>query len=198
MANIVVSWIPVDFDINSPDWLLRNHLSRIFTLHSGIQRVFIDPAHEGTIGVVWSSDASTVPVSYLDNLRSWTFNDVLRPAANNSDNNSNTNQGSNSWNYSELRDIPRNSQNVITMNNIQDGNRMINFHDRYRYGQFFKKSTYNSLPRTPETNFMKVNPFTREPIDENYVRPYTARIVGGYSRKNIKRRKNTRRKRNYS
>ncbi len=62
------------------------------------------------------------------------------------------------------------------------------------------KSTYNALPKTAATQFQKLNPMTREPIDENYVQPYTARIVGGtrriqWRRQQRKRNRTNRRRR---
>ncbi len=185
MATIAVSWIPIVFDTHAPEWILRNHLRHIFNTNpAGIQRVFIDPMREGVVGVVWSSDVSTLPASHLEGLRSWTYADITRPV---NQNNENENENNNDWNYSERRNIPRNSHNAITMDEIRDGDLMVNFHDRFQYGDYFKKTTYDALPRTAATNFKKLNPMTREPIDEDYVRPYTARIVGGGKRKRTMR-----------
>ena len=186
--DIAVSWIPVEFSLNAPDWILRNNLKRMFTLNLGIKRVFIDPTHPGAIGVVWSS-ATVLPESYLDGLRTWTYRELENPIANETET-----ENENEWNFSEHRNIPRNSHNAVTMNDIQNGNRMVNFHGRYGYGNYFKKSTYNSLPMTPETEFRKLNPITREPIDENYVQPYTARVVGGRKTQNRRRKTLRRRK----
>jgi hypothetical protein len=89
----MATWIPVDFDIFSPDWLLRNHLSRLFTTNPCIRRVFIDPERPNVVGITRTTD---IPPTMV-NLRSWTYFDLHRPVQNNSNN-----ESTNGWNFSEI------------------------------------------------------------------------------------------------
>lgn len=86
------------------------------------------------------------------------------------------------------RVIPRGSLNAITMEPIQDGNRLVNFRRNERtfesnHGQFYKRGTFLQLNK---------NPFTRRPIQDPTI--YNAQIAaeGGRRRRRTVRRKRTR------
>jgi hypothetical protein len=68
------------------------------------------------------------------------------------------------------RNIPAGSTNSVMMNAIEDGNIMANFHDEFSHGRYYKKSTYNALPKP------KKNPYSRIPITSKT--NYKAKIVG--------------------
>ena len=93
------------------------------------------------------------------------------------------------------RNIPSGSENSITYANLKDGNAMVNFHNEYTKGRYFKQSTYNNLPSN-QASGKKISPFTRRLI--NGITRYTARIVAGGKRrklKTMKRRKGLKRTR---
>lgn len=56
------------------------------------------------------------------------------------------------------RNIPEGSNNTITMNAIHNGNEMVNFHNEYAVGRYYKRHTYNMLPNP------KINPYSRAHI----------------------------------
>lgn len=65
--------------------------------------------------------------------------------------------------------IPENATNIIMWNNIQDGDRMINFHtERNKFKRYYKNS--NEMKKVLKKG---VNPFTKEQIKT--IRRYTAR-----------------------
>ncbi len=68
------------------------------------------------------------------------------------------------------RNIPSDSSNTISYDNIKEGNTMVNFHDEFKQGRYYKKNTYDKLKE-------KINPYTRVPITETT--EYKAHIVGG-------------------
>lgn len=68
------------------------------------------------------------------------------------------------------RNIPPDSSNAISYDNIKEGNVMVNFHDEFKQGRYYKTNTYDKLKE-------KINPYTRVPITE--VKAYKAHIVGG-------------------
>jgi ankyrin repeat protein len=68
------------------------------------------------------------------------------------------------------RNIPSDSSNTISYDNIKEGNAMVNFHDEFKQGRYYKKNTYDKLKE-------KINPYTRVPINETT--EYKAHIVGG-------------------
>jgi hypothetical protein len=83
------------------------------------------------------------------------------------------------------RPIPAGSRNVVSMNTIRNGNRMVDFQGEYSRGRYYTQSTYNQLSEP------KRNPFSRERI--TYKTQYKARVppvTGG--RKTRKGRKGVR------
>jgi hypothetical protein len=69
--------------------------------------------------------------------------------------------------------VPRGAMNQITFDEILNGNTMTNFHDERSFGRYYKKRTYNAMPKP------KKNPVTRRNIRNENVKHYTARITGG-------------------
>jgi hypothetical protein len=94
----------------------------------------------------------------------------------------NNNSNKNNKNIEHIR-IPNSSEDAITMNAIEEGNRMVNFHGEKNMGRYYKKSTFNSLKRT--------NPYTRRKILPANRTNYIATFKGGKRRS--KRRRATRR-----
>lgn len=85
------------------------------------------------------------------------------------------------------RNIPRNSENVLTMEPIANGNIMVNFQGEFGRGRYYKKSTYNSMPK-------KINPFTRNAINQR--NEYKAKVGGrGKSRSNTRKTRKTQKSR---
>lgn len=72
-----------------------------------------------------------------------------------------------------FRNIPKgnNAINAIMHEPIEEGNMMANFNGEYGWKRYYKKSTYNELPKP------KKNPTTRVPITS--VSYYKAHLVGG-------------------
>ncbi len=93
--------------------------------------------------------------------------------------------------FNTYRNIPKNSTNAVTLNDITNGNMMVDFHNRYSYGNYFKKNTYNSLPSNNESE-SKLNPITRQPIKYSNLQGYKARIVGGHRKSRVTRIRRTR------
>jgi hypothetical protein len=79
-----------------------------------------------------------------------------------------------------LRNIPRNSENILTKEPITNENIMVNFQGEFGHGRYYKKSTYNRMVH-------KINPFTRNPINKR--NEYKAKVGGRKSRKSRKLRK---------
>lgn len=65
--------------------------------------------------------------------------------------------------------IPKGSEDAITFEEIKEGMPMVDFHDRFRRGQYFKESTFNSLRGR--------DPFDRQRINPRSVKQYRAEIV---------------------
>jgi hypothetical protein len=63
--------------------------------------------------------------------------------------------------------LPANATNAITMNELAEGNLLVNFHNESKMGRYYKKNTYNSLPR-------KKNPYTRKNILDADIKTYIA------------------------
>lgn len=210
-SDIFISYIPApEFEGTGPDWIVKNRLRAFITDIPGIQQAFVDPSYPETVGVVWRSQPNSVrgrevthvsvqsvPSTYLDDLKSWTYEEIFGrpqpaplteysapapPMEYNSE-----------LRFDSYRNIPNNSTNAITFNDIKNGNLMVNFHNRYSHGNYFKKSTYNSLPVNENTGLRR-NPITRQPIEDENLQPYKARIVGGYRKKTRTRRRMKRRK----
>jgi len=59
--------------------------------------------------------------------------------------------------------------NRITYDPIEENNMMVNFNNEYKYGRYYKKSSYNLLPEP------KKNPFTGKKITKT--RTYKAKLV---------------------
>jgi hypothetical protein len=78
-----------------------------------------------------------------------------------------------------FRDVPRGTQNIITSNNIEEGNNMVTWGQNLLLDdpRYYKKSTFKSLP-------VKLDPFTREPIRNET--EYRAHLVGGRHKKTRK------------
>jgi ankyrin repeat protein len=70
----------------------------------------------------------------------------------------------------QVRNIPKNATNAIMLNDIAEGDEMVNFHGESGHGRYYKKSSYNALPS-------KVNPYTRTPIAPTNVARYKAHLV---------------------
>jgi hypothetical protein len=74
------------------------------------------------------------------------------------------------------RTLPRGAENLISRNNIRVNNAMVNFQGESGYGRYYKRNTFNALPRNAEG--FKSNPATRARITQNNVVGYTANISG--------------------
>lgn len=81
--------------------------------------------------------------------------------------------------------IPRGSTNVISLDDIEEGDEMVNFHGEHGYGRYYKKASFNGIPITYPSRFKK-NPTTRANITQRNVRKYKAHLVGGKKRKTRK------------
>jgi hypothetical protein len=79
-----------------------------------------------------------------------------------------------------VRNIPSGSTNVISYDEIEDGDKMVNFHGEYDYGRYYKRSTFNAMPR-------KINPMTTEPVRKRNIVDYTAHIVPAGARRSSRR-----------
>jgi hypothetical protein len=92
-----------------------------------------------------------------------------------------------------FRDVPRGTQNIITSNNIEEGNNMVTWGQNLLLDdpRYYKRSTFERLNG-------KLDPFTRQPI-RNETR-YQAHLVGGRHKKTRKakaRSKTSRRMRRF-
>lgn len=74
----------------------------------------------------------------------------------------------------EKRKLPTGSEDAVTMEEIKPGDILVDFHDEYKNGRYYKKSTFTKLNGK--------NPFTRKAISE--YKNYTA---GGKRRRKINR-----------
>jgi hypothetical protein len=54
----------------------------------------------------------------------------------------------------EEREIPINATDLITNEEIENGDIMVNFDDEFEYGRFYKQSTFRRFPN-PKTNPLK-------------------------------------------
>lgn len=80
----------------------------------------------------------------------------------------------------KIRPIPKHAQAQISLNDIQPGNEMANFHDEYLYDRFYKAEDVEQLLKTTAQN-----PFTREPLREVNVQSYYASINGNIGERSI-------------
>lgn len=88
------------------------------------------------------------------------------------------------------KEIPPNTQNSITYENIKSGNTLIDFHNESNKGRYYKQKTFNSFP-IKNTHKRKENPFTRKPIETTNI--IKIKVIGGAKKnktKKIHKRKN--------
>jgi hypothetical protein len=84
------------------------------------------------------------------------------------------------------RNIPKGTLNAVMMDEIVNGDDMVNFHDESKFKRFYRKNTYNSLSGAEGR---KKNPFTPDRIiHESDVVRYRANVKGGGSRRSGSRR----------
>jgi hypothetical protein len=78
-----------------------------------------------------------------------------------------------------FRDVPRGTQNIITSNNIEEGNNMVTWGQNLLLDdpRYYKKSTFKSLRN-------RLDPFTRQAIQNET--EYRAHLVGGRHKKTRK------------
>lgn len=89
-----------------------------------------------------------------------------------------------------VQNVPRESENLISRDDIEENDEMVDFQGERAVGRFYKKNTFNSLEHKP-ANGKKVNPFTRIPI-EAAVNTYRAHLVGGKKKLKSKKAKKSR------
>ncbi len=87
--------------------------------------------------------------------------------------------------------LPASASNAIVFNKIQEGNNMIDFHDEYKYGRYYKQSTYNDYIKPT-----RENPFTRKSLSSKNIQRYKAKFSGGKRTKRTQRKNNKSRQRN--
>lgn len=86
------------------------------------------------------------------------------------------------------RTLPKNAENVVSKNTIQQNTNMVNFHGESGYGRYYTRNTFNALPRNGQG--FKSNPATRAQINSANVVSYKANIANeGGKRKYKKTRK---------
>lgn len=82
--------------------------------------------------------------------------------------------------------IPKGQTDIITMDEIEDGTRMVDFHDeREKYHRYYTEETYNKL-------VVKNNPHTKKPIRYIDITFYTAELDPSLTVQEGGRRKRTR------
>ncbi len=81
-----------------------------------------------------------------------------------------------------MNTLPKNAENAIMGNKIEEGNRMVNFHNERNFGRYYKERTYNALPH-------KKNPYTKKNIRNSNAVRYIAHVKKRKSRKNSYRKK---------
>jgi ankyrin repeat protein len=85
----------------------------------------------------------------------------------------------------ERKIAKNNATNILSMQNIETGTNMINFHDEFKHGRYYTKNTFNRLPiknvlvGNDEYMEAKENPTTRQAIDPVNIRRYKAVVSGG-------------------
>jgi hypothetical protein len=77
------------------------------------------------------------------------------------------------------RIIPAGSEDVVSKDDIQSGDTMIDFHDEYKHGRYYKETTFYNLNNT--------NPITRQPIITHS--KYTAKVTSGGRRRTRKQKR---------
>lgn len=91
------------------------------------------------------------------------------------------------------RNVPANATNVVSLQNIENGTNMVNFHDEFDHGRYYTKNTFDRL--NIKAHGKKENPSTRQPIKPTNVKKYKALVKatgGAKTRKGRKNRKATR------
>jgi hypothetical protein len=80
--------------------------------------------------------------------------------------------------------VPFGSENAVLFAPIEDGDALVNFHGESDIGRYYKKESFNLLPKP------RLNPFTRKPITRKNIKYHTAKLEGGKrrSKKTLKRR----------
>ncbi len=68
--------------------------------------------------------------------------------------------------------LPRNAINAVTMEPIEEGQNMVNFHGESELGRYYTQNTYHALKD-------KKNPFTRRNIKPRNLVFYKAKVKGG-------------------
>ena len=89
------------------------------------------------------------------------------------------------------RDIPKDTVDTVYQMEITEGMQMVDFHGEYGYGRYYPLEVYVAL-KDP-----KLNPITRQPIDESDVIQYTAHIVPKAGGRRTRKPKRTRRTRKH-
>lgn len=70
--------------------------------------------------------------------------------------------------------VPVGSQNSVTYEPIQNGDKMVNFHGERQFNRYYTKNTFDQIVRN--YNGLKKNPSTRASIQENNLKTYTASV----------------------
>lgn len=79
-----------------------------------------------------------------------------------------------------MNELPKNAENAITGNIIEEGNRMVNFHTERNFGRFYKENTVAAFQQ-------KKNPYTKRNIRNSNTVHYIAHVKKQKSRKNKRR-----------
>lgn len=85
------------------------------------------------------------------------------------------------------RDIPSGSSNTISLDNIANGNSMINFHNEYQHERYYKNTNLSRF--TKNRNGYPLNPITRQRIT-NATRYKASVPAGGRQKRKTRRRQN--------
>lgn len=70
--------------------------------------------------------------------------------------------------------VPAGSQNFVTYETIENGDKMVNFHGERKFNHYYTKNTFDQIVRN--YNGLKKNPSTRAVIQENNLKTYTASV----------------------
>ena len=98
------------------------------------------------------------------------------PRNNNDPDNDPDNIDYNDYNDEVLDEGDEKPINAVTLEVIQPGDEMVTFNDEKKYKRYYTRNTYDALQRLAQTEGSPVlNPFTKNPINRNSIRFYTAR-----------------------
>lgn len=75
-----------------------------------------------------------------------------------------------------MNELPKNAENAITGNMIDEGNRMVNFHNERNFGRFYKENTLAAFQQ-------KKNPYTKRNIQNSNIVHYMAHVKKRKTRK---------------